>query len=151
VAEPEIHKVIPEKDLDFIVMGSDGIFDRLSSKQVSDAFWEEARRTTAESGSPDCPFEVVSDCCGRGVDRILNYAMETESMDNVSATVLCYGNFRDVLSGKTGSRASGRGPESNQGVHRITETSKEYASGDSENHSRLASRTDRASSRDQSA
>jgi serine/threonine protein phosphatase PrpC len=132
--------VVPDQDLDFIVMGSDGIFDKLTSKQVSDAFWEEARRTTLESGAPNCPFDVVSESCGRGIDRILNYAMETESMDNISAVVLSYNNFQDTLSGKTESRSSMSQLQSNHSVQRITETSKEYASGDSESRSGAVSR-----------
>jgi protein phosphatase 2C family protein 2/3 len=106
VAEPEIHKVTPDADLDFIMMGSDGIFDKLSSKQVSDAFWEEARRNIGNKSA--CSFEQVSDCCGKGVDRVLNFTMETESMDNISVVVLSYNNFASVLAGKPQSEASDR-------------------------------------------
>lgn len=70
-------------------------------------------------------------------------------MDNLSAVVLSYNNFRDVLAGKTSSKASKREPQSNHSIQRITETSKEYASAaESDERSRQPSRIARANSLD---
>ena len=46
VVDPDVFKVKPDRDTDFILMGSDGIFDKMESTHVSQAFWSEARNNT---------------------------------------------------------------------------------------------------------
>jgi protein phosphatase 2C family protein 2/3 len=43
VADPDIYKVRPDRETDFLLMGSDGIFDKMSSRETADAFWQEAK------------------------------------------------------------------------------------------------------------
>jgi len=40
IAKPEITYFEISDVHDFIVMGSDGIFDKLNNEQISDCFWE---------------------------------------------------------------------------------------------------------------
>ena len=40
IAEPEITVLKIEKDHDFIVMGSDGVFDRMESVDVVNCIWK---------------------------------------------------------------------------------------------------------------
>ena len=74
IPDPDIFKVKPDSTTDFILMGSDGIFDKMDSKETSNAFWSEARMHTSEKS--EATFEHVSECCGKGVDRVLRTAME---------------------------------------------------------------------------
>ena len=49
VAEPEIHVVNINDDLDFVMIGSDGIFDKISTQEVVQVIFDEARMSTNES------------------------------------------------------------------------------------------------------
>jgi protein phosphatase 2C family protein 2/3 len=42
IVDPEIFKIVPNSKTDFIMMGSDGIFDRIESEEVSEVFWQDA-------------------------------------------------------------------------------------------------------------
>ena len=44
IASPDIVSFKVEETYDFIVLGCDGIFDKLSSQQVISASWEQAKR-----------------------------------------------------------------------------------------------------------
>ena len=46
IAEPEIFTVNIGDDLDFILIGSDGIFDRVSTEDTAQIVLDEARRYT---------------------------------------------------------------------------------------------------------
>ena len=46
VADPEIFKVNIDDDLDFILIGSDGIFDRISTEDTAQIVIDEARQQT---------------------------------------------------------------------------------------------------------
>jgi len=43
VAEPEVYSVPIDDSLDFVLIGSDGIFDRLSTEETSKIVIDEAR------------------------------------------------------------------------------------------------------------
>jgi protein phosphatase 2C family protein 2/3 len=88
IPDPDIFKYKPDSNTDFILIGSDGIFDKMESKETSNYFWSECRTNTSQQ--TDATFEHVSECCGKGVDRVLRASMEKESMDNVSVVVISY-------------------------------------------------------------
>jgi protein phosphatase 2C family protein 2/3 len=43
IAEPEVYKIHPDSLTDFILVGSDGIFDKMETREVTDTFWFESR------------------------------------------------------------------------------------------------------------
>jgi len=46
VVDPEITKTqIQEYSHDFILIGSDGIFDKLNNQEIASEFWEEVRQS----------------------------------------------------------------------------------------------------------
>ncbi len=49
IAEPEIKAFRIKKDHDFIVLACDGIFDKLSSREVIKLVWETANNSKARS------------------------------------------------------------------------------------------------------
>jgi len=137
VADPDIYRVKPDRETDFLMMGSDGIFDKMSSRETADAFWSEAKLQTTRD--TDCTFEHVSDCCGKGTDRVLRKAMEVESMDNISVVVLSYPNFQETLSQMTSNHNKSKNsrkmskPTSNQSENRTREAKlTEHSSSDAD-------------------
>ena len=87
VAEPDIFKVPNKADLDFILIASDGIFDRIETDATCKLVVDQACASVANSVSDPqgglspgkrrrIDFETVSRCCGHGVDRVMTAAME---------------------------------------------------------------------------
>ena len=101
IAEPEIFTVKIMDDLDYTLIGSDGIFDRISTTETCSIVINEAQRQTESmKTSPSLTagsFEHIASTCGEAVDRVLMAAMERESMDNLSVVLITFPNFTQFL------------------------------------------------------
>jgi protein phosphatase 2C family protein 2/3 len=89
IATPDIKimKIDHEKH-DFIVIASDGIYDRMSSEEVISLVWDQVTIIHETVHMP-----TIHELCGRGVERILRAAMQRGTSDNVSAIVIALPNF----------------------------------------------------------
>ena len=101
VAEPDTFSVPIDDKLDFILIGSDGIFDRISTEDTVQIVIDEARALTesikvTSRYNQGC-FEHVAQTCGHAVDSVMSTAMEKESMDNLSVVILSFPNFTRFL------------------------------------------------------
>jgi protein phosphatase 2C family protein 2/3 len=100
IATPEINVYTLTDETDFILLGSDGIYDHLDNKQIKAVVQNESREhseTMSEeikSGS----FEHVVACCSASVNGVLRSAMESESTDNLSVVLLTFKHFQQVIS-----------------------------------------------------
>ena len=83
IAVPEIRVFCINKLTDFIILGSDGIFDRLNNKEVVDIIINQ------DLSSNDDPLTKLT----RGVESILVEAMRRESLDNVTILAVAFENF----------------------------------------------------------
>ena len=95
VCDADIFTVPNTEDLDFILIGSDGIFDRISTEDTCSIALEEVRSYTEQmKASPKMDkkgsFEHVANSCGMAVDKVMHVAMEKESMDNLSVVVVSF-------------------------------------------------------------
>ena len=101
VADPDIFSVKITDDLDYVMIGSDGIFDRISTIDTCGIIQNEVQRLTENlrttPGMLPGSFEHVSYCCGEAVDKTLLAAMEKESMDNLSVVIITFPNFTRLL------------------------------------------------------
>ena len=101
IAEPEIFTVNIDEELDFVLIGSDGIFDRISTEDTVQIVIDEARMQTetmkVTSRHNQGSFEHVARSCGSAVDKVMTAAMEKESMDNLSVVILSFPNFTRFL------------------------------------------------------
>jgi protein phosphatase 2C family protein 2/3 len=94
IAVPDITTMkIDREKHDFIVIASDGIYDRMSSEEVISLVWDQVSIIHETVHMP-----TVHELCGRGVERILRAAMQRGTSDNVSAIVIALPNFQDFLS-----------------------------------------------------
>ena len=79
IAEPEIFSYdLNKEDIDFFIIGCDGIFDQMTSKEVVDCVWMVFKN---EEGT-------IHDKCGKAVDLILKTAMIRKSFDNVTCVLV---------------------------------------------------------------
>lgn len=91
IAEPDVKSFRISKKYDFIVMGSDGIFDRLSNADVVKTVWSSIESTSFS-------FHAA---CGESVKRVLKESMCRNSLDNVSAVLIAFSSLRHSFSKQT--------------------------------------------------
>ena len=72
------------KSIDLIILGSDGIFDRLNNKDVIDLFMNQ----DILSGAND-PLSKLT----KGVEFTIMEAMKRESFDNITVLAIAFENF----------------------------------------------------------
>jgi protein phosphatase 2C family protein 2/3 len=83
-SEPEIKyfKITPAHD--FIVMGSDGLYDKLSNSDLISEIWQNAIKETNSSNFNE--HRIALSCA----QRICKHSMNLKNMDNVTGIVICF-------------------------------------------------------------
>jgi len=89
IAVPDITSFKVTAAHDFIVLGCDGVFDKLSSEETIQCVWNSIE-----------PTAKVHKKCGIGVETILKNALYRESLDNVTALIIALPSFADPLTEK---------------------------------------------------
>ncbi|CAG9334222.1 unnamed protein product [Blepharisma stoltei] len=82
-SQPEIRTLKIKNDHDFIMMGCDGIFDVLSTKEVIETIW----KSSVEEEN------MVSNACRKGVEAVISESMRKRSSDNLTAIIIALGGF----------------------------------------------------------
>mmetsp|Transcript_31076 Transcript_31076/g.54030 ORF Transcript_31076/g.54030 Transcript_31076/m.54030 type:complete len:422 (+) Transcript_31076:326-1591(+) len=91
IAEPEIRVYEIRDNYDFILMGCDGIFDKLSSSDAIETCW---RAMTGEKSAGN--FHAH---CGTVVNALLTRSMNAVSTDNVTALIIAFKNLQNAYKG----------------------------------------------------
>ncbi len=109
VAIPDITSFKITNDHDFIVMGSDGIFDRLSNKDVVQCVWNTVSQEKAAK---------IHQQCGVAADSVLKNALLRRSLDNVTSVIIAFPRFKSSVFPKTnGSKKDVAGESKKMGTH----------------------------------
>ena len=85
IAEPDIISFKITNEHDFIVIGSDGIFDQLSNEDVVQCVWNTTIKEKA--------FNIHQQC-GVAIDCIMKNALARRSLDNITAAIIAFKNFK---------------------------------------------------------
>ncbi len=88
-SEPCINILKVDEKSDFILMGCDGIFDRLENDKIFKKIWEYKKQG-----------KIINDIhpfCGQVTDAIIKYSMEKNSVDNVSVVFIAFKNFENKM------------------------------------------------------
>ena len=91
IATPDIKCFKIEDNYDYIVLGCDGIYDKLSNTQVVQAGWEAAKKKFKDRG------QAIHQNCGTAVEAILKSSIAERSLDNVTVVIIAFKNFRKAL------------------------------------------------------
>ena len=86
IAEPEIKAFRIKKDHDFIVLGCDGIFDKLTSREVVKLVWEAANKSKARS---------IHELAGESADNIMKSSIIKKTLDNITVVMIVFENFKN--------------------------------------------------------
>jgi len=89
-AVPDVKQVKVKERSDFIFLGCDGIFDKLSSEDVVGLIWQKARSEFIRGKS-------MHEICGECVNYVLQNAMIKRSFDNVTGVLIVFKHFKRSL------------------------------------------------------
>mgnify|MGYP002079051593 FL=1 len=84
VATPDIKSFRIQEDHDFIILGCDGIFDKLSNKEAIECVWNSVR---------DVKSLNIHQQTGLGVEYILKNSLLRRTLDNVTVVLVSFENF----------------------------------------------------------
>lgn len=90
IAEPDIKAFRVSDSHDFIITGSDGIFDKISNRETVQCMWNSLR----DEKAPD-----VHQQTGKGVECIIKNALFRKSLDNVTVVIISFENFEKSFNG----------------------------------------------------
>ena len=89
--EPEVHVVPFTPELDYVLLGCDGIFDTLTNEEVNSIIWETINYYRDVKGlSKSTLGECLNDC----VNNVLKKSLIQHSEDNVTVIFIA---FRDLF------------------------------------------------------
>ena len=75
-------------DIDFIILGCDGIYDQISSNEILDLAWMIFNNEEINNNS------TIHDKCGLIVDFILKASMARKSFDNVTCVIIALKDYK---------------------------------------------------------
>ena len=89
IAEPEVTSFTLENgDIDFLILGCDGIFDQLSNEEVVECVWMTCDGSCVEN---------VHQQCKVGVDMIMKSALVRKTLDNITTVMVAFENFENKI------------------------------------------------------
>ena len=91
ISLPEVKAFRVEDCYDYLMLGCDGIFDKLSSAQVLKASWEAAKKRFRNRE------QSLHQVCGASVEAILRASIQERTMDNITVVIVCFKNFKKHL------------------------------------------------------
>ncbi|EAS02121.2 protein phosphatase 2c (macronuclear) [Tetrahymena thermophila SB210] len=95
ISDPDIVVTKITQDHDFILLGCDGVFDRLSTQEVGKIFWTSAQQSdlTDQSGDVD-----IHKQCGIGIEAVMRETFERKSLDNITLVAISFDGFASEFS-----------------------------------------------------
>lgn len=79
------------KELDFIILGSDGIFDKLNNETIGKLVWSTIKECSLD------PTISIHKICGICTDLILKEAAKNKSIDNISIVMIAFQRLHDYI------------------------------------------------------
>ena len=88
ISEPDIYYFDLEKDdIDFLILGCDGIYDQLTSQEILESAWKMIEKNKKKNID-------IYNTCANIVDFILKMSMARKSFDNVTCLMVA---FKDLM------------------------------------------------------
>lgn len=96
IAEPDIKsfKVLPTHD--FIVLASDGIYDKLSNKDIMQCVINTVDQSKNSS--------MIDEICGKAIECIAKNALLRKSLDNVTVVMIAFSHFKTFVKERLAAR-----------------------------------------------
>jgi hypothetical protein len=88
-AIPQIHNFKINPETDFIVLGCDGIFEKLTNTEVIHSIWSMSDLNMLGSD--------INEQCARCADIIIRNCLDVQSNDNLTCIIIGFENFNNTL------------------------------------------------------
>jgi len=82
IAVPEINQFKINSEMDFVILGCDGIYDQLTNREVVDCVW-----MTMKEAAKSKSLHIQ---CGMAVDMVLKTSLIRRTLDNVTAVLIAF-------------------------------------------------------------
>ena len=102
IAEPDIKSFKVLQNYDFIILAckslfsslkeslGDGVFDKMDNKDVNSIAWDSAKKNFRQK-------HKIHSICGSSVEMVLKASIASRSLDNVTAVLVSFKNFKKTL------------------------------------------------------
>lgn len=97
IADPDVTAFEIKDNHDFIAIGCDGIFDKLSSKDAIHIAWQKVLMEASKANTKTVTAEQVHNNCGHCVDGIIRTSALRRTVDNVTCVVVSFDGFQKQL------------------------------------------------------
>lgn len=88
IAKPEIKSFRIDDSHDFVLLGCDGIFDKLSDEDSASCVWNEIK------SNPDLG---IHQGLGLGVESIMKNSLNRRSLDNVTVVLIAFSGLKKAI------------------------------------------------------
>lgn len=88
IAQPEISEFKIGQEHDFILIGSDGIFDKLANEDIVRCVWDSVKKSLKQGLSDHDMYEAAA-------QDVVQLAMDNNSLDNVTAILICLNGLKE--------------------------------------------------------
>lgn len=105
MATPDIKCFKIRNNYDYIVLGCDGVFEKLDNKQVINSVWEASKcdyendeviRRNIDAGVVKTGSAIsIHQKAGLGVDKCLHDCVMAKTLDNITAVMIAFENFEN--------------------------------------------------------
>ena len=106
VPTPDIKCFKIKSNYDFIILGCDGVFEKLDNKQVINSIWEASKsdyesdeviRKNIDSNLIKTSNPItIHQKAGLGVDKCLHECVMAKTLDNITAVMIAFENFERI-------------------------------------------------------
>lgn len=94
IAEPEIRSIKLTPELDWILLGCDGIFDKMSNEKVAHVVWETVK---AEANPGVSIHQVVI----MAAEAVMHEAMRQLTLDNITVVLIALDGLKNFIEERT--------------------------------------------------
>jgi protein phosphatase PTC2/3 len=98
IHNPEIKKFRIVKEHDFIILGCDGIFDKLENNESISCVWRAVHDNKFHPAVKNQAKDIHK-ICGMGVEYVMKNSLLRRSLDNVTVVVIGFSNFKHTVFG----------------------------------------------------
>ena len=94
IPTPEITYFYIDDEIDFLMLGCDGIFDQLNNEEVVKCVW-----LTCNLDKSKDYYDIgnIHDQCSCAVDMIMKSALMRKTLDNITVVLICFKNFEKEI------------------------------------------------------
>ncbi|CAG9324736.1 unnamed protein product [Blepharisma stoltei] len=87
ISVPEITKFNISASSDFLILGSDGLFDKLNNREIVESICQSTRRLETHD---------LHSACGIAIEEVIKAAMDKNSLDNITGVIIAFGGLESI-------------------------------------------------------